>query len=139
MKIATFDGPPVDIANGALGDLRARLRGRLLIEGDPAYDRARVVFNGLFDRRPALIAQCADPADVAEAVQFATGRRLRTAIRGGGHSIAGKAVTPYLLAHFHERTAGASLTVNVKIILRNAALAAQIATAYHTTAAPTPA
>jgi pseudouridine-5'-phosphate glycosidase len=48
--------------------------------------------------------------------------------------ITGKAVTPYLLAHFHERTLGASLSVNVKIILRNAALAAQIATAYHTAA-----
>jgi pseudouridylate synthase len=47
-------------------------------------------------------------------------------------SVTGKAVTPYLLAHFHERTQGASLTVNVEIILRNAALAAQIATAYHT-------
>ncbi|GAA1824229.1 pseudouridine-5'-phosphate glycosidase [Luedemannella flava] len=53
--------------------------------------------------------------------------------------IAGKAVTPYLLAHFHERTQGASLTVNVEIILRNAALAAQIATAYHTAAASIPA
>ena len=51
MKIATIDGPPADIANGAIGDLRARLRGRLLIDGDPDYDRARVVFNGLFHRR----------------------------------------------------------------------------------------
>jgi pseudouridylate synthase len=44
--------------------------------------------------------------------------------------VTGKAVTPYLLAHFHEATAGASLEVNVRIILRNAALAAQIATAH---------
>jgi pseudouridine-5'-phosphate glycosidase len=44
--------------------------------------------------------------------------------------ISGKAVTPYLLAHFHEATAGASLDVNIRIILRNAALAAQIAAAY---------
>lgn len=89
MKIATFDGPPADIAPGAIGDLRARLRGRLLIDGDPDYDCARVVFNGLFDRRPALIAQCRDAADVAEAVRFAAGSRLLTAVRGGGHSIAG--------------------------------------------------
>ena len=73
MKIATIDGAPADIATGAIGDLRARLRGRLLIDGDHDYDRARVVFNGLFDRRPALIAQCADAADVAEAVRFAAG------------------------------------------------------------------
>jgi pseudouridine-5'-phosphate glycosidase len=44
--------------------------------------------------------------------------------------ITGKAVTPYLLAHFHEATQGASLEVNVEVILRNAALAAQIAAAY---------
>ena len=44
--------------------------------------------------------------------------------------ITGKAVTPYLLAHFHEATGGRSLDVNVRIILRNAALAAQIAVAY---------
>ena len=44
--------------------------------------------------------------------------------------ISGKAVTPYLLAHFHEATQGASLEVNVEVILRNAALAAQIAAAY---------
>ncbi|WP_344086268.1 pseudouridine-5'-phosphate glycosidase [Luedemannella helvata] len=54
-------------------------------------------------------------------------------------NVVGKAVTPYLLAHFHERTQGASLAVNVEIILRNAALAAQIATAYHTAAGPSPA
>jgi pseudouridine-5'-phosphate glycosidase len=51
--------------------------------------------------------------------------------------ITGKAVTPYLLAHFHRETAGASLDVNVKIILRNAALAAQIATAYAAVISPT--
>jgi pseudouridine-5'-phosphate glycosidase len=44
--------------------------------------------------------------------------------------ITGKAVTPYLLAHFHEATGGASLEVNVEVILRNAALAAQIAVAH---------
>ena len=89
MQIITIDGPRAVIADAAVGALRARLRGRVLIDGDPDYDRARVVFNGLFDRRPALIAQCRDAADVAEAVRFAVGSRLLTAVRGGGHSIAG--------------------------------------------------
>jgi pseudouridine-5'-phosphate glycosidase len=44
--------------------------------------------------------------------------------------VVGKSVTPYLLAHFHEATEGASLAVNIRIILRNAALAAQIAVAH---------
>ena len=51
--------------------------------------------------------------------------------------ITGKAVTPYLLAHFHRETAGASLDVNVRIILRNAALAARIAAAYAAMTSPT--
>lgn len=49
-------------------------------------------------------------------------------------NITGKAITPYLLAHFHERTTGASLTLNIAVLVRNAALAAQIAAAYHASA-----
>jgi pseudouridylate synthase len=52
--------------------------------------------------------------------------------------VVGKSVTPYLLAHFHEATEGASLAVNIKIILRNAALAAQIAVAHAAMPAPAP-
>lgn len=89
MQIITIDGSRAGVADAAVGALRDCLRGHVLIAGDPDYDRARVVFNGLFDRRPALIVQCRDAADVAEAVRFAVGYRLLTAVRGGGHSIAG--------------------------------------------------
>ena len=67
-------------------------RGRLLAPHDDGYDEARVVHNGLIDRRPRLIVRCSGTADVIDAVNLARERRLLTAVRGGGHSIAGYSV-----------------------------------------------
>jgi FAD/FMN-containing dehydrogenase len=64
-------------------------RGELIEPGDPAFDRARLVFNRLVDRRPALIARCLGTADVVAAVRHATDAGLPVGIRGGGHSVAG--------------------------------------------------
>ena len=72
-----------------LGELKATLRGRLLRPGDDAYDEGRTVWNGMFDRRPALIVRCAGTADVVRAVNFARDNGLRIAVRGGGHSFPG--------------------------------------------------
>ena len=61
--------------------------------GDPGYDEARTVSNGLIDRRPALIARCSGVADVVAAVNFARdARSARSSVRGGGHNVAGNAV-----------------------------------------------
>jgi hypothetical protein len=73
-------------------DLRAALRGRLLLPGQNGYDEARRVWNGAFDRRPALIARCAGAADVARAVNFARANDVLIAVRGGGHSLSGQSV-----------------------------------------------
>jgi FAD/FMN-containing dehydrogenase len=65
--------------------------GRLLRSGDPGYDDARCVHNGLIDKHPALIAQCRSADDIAQAVRFARKNSLEIAVRGGGHSVAGRA------------------------------------------------
>jgi FAD/FMN-containing dehydrogenase len=72
--------------------LAGALRGDLITPADQRYDEARTVWNGDIDRRPPLIARCADAADVAAAVTFAAGRGLPIAVRGGGHSVAGHAL-----------------------------------------------
>ncbi|MEX0786430.1 MAG: FAD-binding oxidoreductase, partial [Dehalococcoidia bacterium] len=69
-----------------------QFRGALLRPGDPGYDGARVVYNGMFDRKPGLIIRCSGTADVIDAVNFARQHDLVVAVRGGGHNIAGNAV-----------------------------------------------
>ena len=73
-------------------EFKARLRGSLLHPGDDGYDQARKIWNGMFDRRPALIARCAGAADVISAVNFARDNGLQVAVRGGGHSFPGHSV-----------------------------------------------
>ncbi len=73
----------------AIAAFRARLRGALLQPGDDGYDGARLIWNGMFDKKPALIARCGGTADVIDAVNFARENGMLTAVRGGGHNSAG--------------------------------------------------
>ena len=75
----------VPAADAAVG-LRDSFRGALLTSSDAGYDEARALYNAMIDRRPALIARCADVADVAAGVEYARGSGLRLAVRGGGHN-----------------------------------------------------
>ena len=68
------------------------VRGVVLASGDPGYDDARAIWNGLIDRRPALIVQCTGAADVVDAVNFAREQELLLSVKGGGHNVAGNAV-----------------------------------------------
>jgi FAD/FMN-containing dehydrogenase len=70
----------------------AAFAGRLISPSDPGYDAARAVFNGAIDRRPALIAQAIDAADVAAALRHGRDHDLPIAVRAGGHSGAGHSV-----------------------------------------------
>lgn len=77
---------------GTINKLKTSLRGSLLLPGDAGYDDARSVFNGMIDRRPAMIAQCTGTADVIACVNFAHDNDIRLSVKGGGHGVAGKAV-----------------------------------------------
>jgi FAD/FMN-containing dehydrogenase len=76
----------------AVDVLRAVVRGPVLTADDERYERARRVFNAAIDRRPALIARCADANDVIASVTVAREHDLALSVRGGGHSVSGKAV-----------------------------------------------
>jgi len=76
----------------AIEQLRAGFRGELIDPGSPEYDDARKIYNGMIDRRPALIARCADAGDVIAAVNYARDNGVPLAVRGGGHHGAGLSV-----------------------------------------------
>jgi FAD/FMN-containing dehydrogenase len=77
------------IGEATVGELRASLRGAVVLPGDEEYDEARAVWNASHDKRPALIIRCTGTADVIKAVEFACSQDLPVAVRGGAHSIAG--------------------------------------------------
>jgi FAD/FMN-containing dehydrogenase len=69
-----------------VADLKANLRGAVIERGDPGYDEARALYNGMIDKRPLAIARCVDVTDVIAAVNFGRDNKLPIAIRGGGHN-----------------------------------------------------
>lgn len=80
------------IGSGAIEALRSNFRGHLLQPGEPGYDEARSVWNAMIQKRPALIARCTGVADVVAAVNFGRDQGMLTAVRGGGHNVAGTGV-----------------------------------------------
>jgi FAD binding domain/Berberine and berberine like len=80
---------------GSVGTLRAAMTGPVIGPADPDYDQGRRVWNADIDRRPAVIARCASPADVAAAVTFAAGHGLEITVRGGAHSPSGESVADH--------------------------------------------
>lgn len=90
MPAVDWSGKPISLAGADVKELRARLGGGVLIAQDPEWQSARRIWNGAFDRKPALIARCRNTADVAAAVQFAHANKLLTAVRSGGHSLSGQ-------------------------------------------------
>jgi FAD/FMN-containing dehydrogenase len=77
----------------ALNALKARLRGPLLLPADAGYDESRSLWNAMIDRRPAAVVRCLGAADVATSIQFAREHKIALTIKGGGHNIAGLAVS----------------------------------------------
>lgn len=92
LTVTTTAGEEGVLREGAVAAFTSRLRGELLRADDDGYEGARKVWNGLIDKRPALIVRSAGVADVVAAVKFAGEHDLLVSVRGGGHNIAGKAV-----------------------------------------------
>jgi FAD/FMN-containing dehydrogenase len=74
-------------------ELAEQVSGPILGPEDAKYDDARALYNGLIDRRPALIVRCRKKDDVVAALALARQAGLEVSIRGGGHNVAGRAVT----------------------------------------------
>src|SRR5712675_2635271 len=73
-------------------EFKSQLRGDLVDPTDDEYEKERRVYNAMIDRKPRLIAKCADVADVITAVHFGRQHDLRVSIRGGGHNAGGLGV-----------------------------------------------
>ncbi|MHC4107391.1 MAG: FAD-binding oxidoreductase [Planctomycetota bacterium] len=93
VNVRTLAGGDVELQPGDLDTFSASVRGTLLLPGDPGYDDVRTIWNGMIDRRPAMIVRCIGVADVVACVNFARQRELKVCIKGAGHNIAGLAVS----------------------------------------------
>ncbi|MCA1838670.1 MAG: FAD-dependent oxidoreductase, partial [Actinobacteria bacterium] len=83
-------GKPLEEA--VVQEFATNLRGELIRSEDEGYDAARAVFNGMVNKRPAMIVRCAGTSDVIQGIDFARTHSLLLSVKGGGHSVAGKAV-----------------------------------------------
>lgn len=88
----TMDGSATTLSDETLAAFRQSFAGPILLPSDDDYDTVRVIWNKMYDRKPALIARCTGVADVLDAVNFARNNRLLFTVRGGGHHVAGFAV-----------------------------------------------
>jgi FAD/FMN-containing dehydrogenase len=80
-------------AGSAYDTLQRTVSGRIVTPGDTDYQAARQIWNAMIDRKPAVILRCAAPADIPPIIAFARDQRLEVAVRGGGHNIAGAALS----------------------------------------------
>ncbi len=88
----SLDGAELELEKAAIRELGESISGPVILSNHPDYDSARALWNGMHDKRPALLAQCLNADDVSKAVTFARERNLLTAVRGGGHSWPGKSM-----------------------------------------------
>ncbi len=88
----SLDGADIELSKAAIRELGEATSGPVILSGHPQYDTARMIWNGMHDKRPALIARCMNAEDVSTAVSFARDNNLLVAVRGGGHSWPGKSV-----------------------------------------------
>ena len=90
-------GGRVHVDAAAIAALGSAIDGRLIGPQDAEYDEVRAIWNGMIDRHPSLVIECATADDVARAVRFAREHDLLATFRGGGHNIAGTSIADYAL------------------------------------------
>jgi FAD/FMN-containing dehydrogenase len=86
----SLDGDEIILDRVDTLDFMSNFQGSVITKGHYDYDTARLVWNGVWDKHPALIAYCESASDIQKAVNFSREQNLLTAVRGGGHSISGK-------------------------------------------------
>ncbi len=91
-EMTGLEGGPVALTTGQLEDLKSRIRGHILRQGDRAWEDSILIWNSMVAKVPALVVQPTSARDVAEAVGFARDHGLLLSIKGGGHNIAGTAI-----------------------------------------------
>ena len=91
MKVKTLNGVEIDLKQEILDSFKIRLKGPVLTPVDAGYEESRTVWNGMIDRKPAIVVRCLGTADVIACMQFAREYDLLLCIKGGGHNIAGLA------------------------------------------------
>jgi FAD binding domain/Berberine and berberine like len=92
LSLADQSGTEPILQASDIARLKRTIRGELVLPDDPGYERARKVWNGIIDKRPAAIIYCAGSDDVAAAVSLARSRGFLVAVRAGGHNVAGCSV-----------------------------------------------
>jgi len=91
MKVASTTNTQTHLDDVTIATFESGLKGSLIRPESPDYDEARAVWNGMIDKRPALIVQVDNTEDVVQAVNFARTHNLLVSVRGGGHNVAGLA------------------------------------------------
>jgi FAD/FMN-containing dehydrogenase len=79
-------------SNEKITNLKDKVKGEIVLPGDPKYNEVRKIWNAMIDRRPAIIMQCAEADDVPHEISYARDNGLEISVRGGGHNIAGSAL-----------------------------------------------
>lgn len=92
LKVKTTTNGRAVLTEKIVEEFETKLLGQLVHSGQEDYDEYRAIWNGMIDKKPALIARCTDVNDVLEAVNFARSYNLLIAVRGGGHNVAGTAM-----------------------------------------------
>lgn len=92
IRAVSLDGAEIALTKAMVRELGEAMSGPVFLSDHPEYEGSRKIWNGMHDKRPALIARCLSSEDVAHAVNFARDHGLLTAVRGGGHSWPGKSI-----------------------------------------------